>query len=280
MSIGSAGPTRWIGVALVVSLTLTGLVACQSRYSSEETDAAALRKVPVSYAPVTQVSSPASTPPISPDPGSASAIVPEAASLNDQQSSTLVAVLPSPSPSSAQMPRTPPPTLQPANLPPVRLVIPSIQLDAPIVPIAWHQASDSAKIAWDDPGSAVGWLKSSALPGRCSNVVLAGHHNIKGEVFRRLVEVRPGDSVYLYGDETTYCYRVAERFIVSEKYASAEQREQNGLWIASTIDERLTLVTCWPYRDNTHRLIVVARPDPHALDASLSSTPCLVSLEQ
>jgi len=267
---------RWIGVALVVSLALTGLVACQN---GEETDAAALRQVPVVWPPVTQVSSPSLTPPVSPVSGSVSAFTPEAAPLKDQQSSTHAASSPFPSPSSTRTPRTPLPTLFPANSPPVRLAIPSIQLDAPIVPIAWHQARDPAKTAWDDPGSAVGWLRSSALPGRHSNVVLAGHHNIRGEVFRRLVEVQLGDSVCLYGDETTYCYRVAERFIISEKYASAEQREQNWLWIAPTIDERLTLVTCWPYTDNTHRLIVVARPDPHALTASLSSTPRLVSLE-
>ncbi|HID54608.1 MAG TPA: sortase, partial [Anaerolineae bacterium] len=31
-------------------------------------------------------------------------------------------------------------------------------------------------------------------------------------------------------------------------------------WIMPTEDERITLVTCWPYTDNTNRLIVVAQP--------------------
>ena len=37
-------------------------------------------------------------------------------------------------------------------------------------------------------------------------------------------------------------------------------RRANAQWIAPTDDERLTLVTCWPYISNTHRLIIVAKP--------------------
>jgi sortase A len=37
-------------------------------------------------------------------------------------------------------------------------------------------------------------------------------------------------------------------------------RLENASWIAKTSDERLTLVTCWPYDTNTHRLVVVASP--------------------
>jgi sortase A len=39
-----------------------------------------------------------------------------------------------------------------------------------------------------------------------------------------------------------------------------EVRIANAKWIQPTSDERLTLVTCWPYTNNTHRLIIVARP--------------------
>jgi sortase A len=43
-------------------------------------------------------------------------------------------------------------------------------------------------------------------------------------------------------------------------------RLQNAQWIQPTTDERLTLVTCWPYNDNSHRLIIVARPiDPNRI---------------
>lgn len=148
----------------------------------------------------------------------------------------------------------------PAESPPTRLVIHSIQLDTPVVSLGWHVVPGSEKVAWDDPGTAAGWLKSSALPGAGSNVVMAGHHNIRGEVFRYLVDVGVGDLVYLSTSDASYRYTVRERFILPEKHIPPEQKKQNALWIAPTTDERLTLVTCWPYRSNTHRLIVVARP--------------------
>jgi sortase A len=39
-----------------------------------------------------------------------------------------------------------------------------------------------------------------------------------------------------------------------------EIRMANAEWLGGTDDERLTLVTCWPQKSNTHRLIIVARP--------------------
>jgi sortase (surface protein transpeptidase) len=53
---------------------------------------------------------------------------------------------------------------------------------------------------------------------------------------------------------------VEEVNIVPEKQASAAQRAANAQAIAPTTDTRLTLVTCWPWNSNTHRVIVVARP--------------------
>jgi sortase A len=156
----------------------------------------------------------------------------------------------------------PTPAIPRAQTPPSELAIPSIDLRAPVVPVSWREAGPDGHTGWDDPGSAVGWLSSSSLPGEGSNVVLAGHHNIRGEVFRYLVDITAGAEVYLTAGDITYRYVVRERFIIPEEHVSAEQREQNALWVAPTIDERLTMVTCWPYRDNTHRLIVVAAPAP------------------
>jgi len=154
------------------------------------------------------------------------------------------------------------PTIHRAESPPTRIVIPSIDLDGSVVAIGWHVEGASGKNTWDDPGEAVGWLKSSALPGAGSNVVLVGHNNIKGEVFRRLIDAEIGDVVYLVADRTTYRYRISMRIVVPEKDASPEQKERNAQWIAATPDERLTMITCWPYTGNTHRLVVVARPVP------------------
>jgi sortase A len=55
---------------------------------------------------------------------------------------------------------------------------------------------------------------------------------------------------------------VEEKLILKEKGEPPEVREQNTAWIAPTEDERLTMVTCWPYTNNTHRLVIVAKPIP------------------
>jgi sortase A len=37
-------------------------------------------------------------------------------------------------------------------------------------------------------------------------------------------------------------------------------RLENAKWIGPFNEERLTLITCWPFNSNTHRLIVIAKP--------------------
>ena len=46
----------------------------------------------------------------------------------------------------------------------------------------------------------------------------------------------------------------------AERFAKPEQRVENAGWVLPTDDERLTLITCWPYESNTHRLVLVAKP--------------------
>jgi len=98
------------------------------------------------------------------------------------------------------------------------------------------------------------------LPGQVGNTVLSGHHNTDGEVFRYVVDLEPGDDVVLYTDSQAYTYTVESRLVVPDRDEPAEKRRENARWIANFPDERLTLVTCWPYNTNTHRVIVVAKP--------------------
>jgi sortase A len=113
---------------------------------------------------------------------------------------------------------------------------------------------------WHVADYAAGFHSGSAYPGHVGNTVISGHHNIKGEVFRYIVDLEPGDEVTLYVGEMPYRYAVEEKLILPDKYVSAEQKRENGRWIHSFPDERLTLVTCWPYTNNTHRVIVIAKP--------------------
>ena len=156
------------------------------------------------------------------------------------------------------------PTPSPASAPPDRIVIPAIELDSTVVPIGWYTTQEgSARYSiWQVADYAVSWHKTSAYPGHSGNIVLNGHHNIKGEVFRYLVDLTVGDQVMLYVAGQAYYYQVEERMILKEKGEPTEIRRQNANWIAATQDERLTMVTCWPYTNNTHRLVVVARPAP------------------
>jgi sortase A len=145
--------------------------------------------------------------------------------------------------------------------PPTRIVAPAINLDSPVVTVGWKQILQSGKLTsvWEVAAYAAGWHKNSALPGAGGNVVLSGHHNTKGEVFRYIIDLDPGDTVTLYVGEQPYTYTVESRFVVRDKGATEEKRRQNAQWIGPFPDERLTLVTCWPYTSNTHRVIVIAK---------------------
>jgi sortase A len=169
------------------------------------------------------------------------------------------------------LPPTPSPTPRPtatpvpaAQSPPVRIAAPAIELDAKVVPMGWEWVDKKGAMVseWIVPSKAAGWHMNSALPGHGENVVLSGHHNIKGKVFRYVVDLQPGDRLTLYTDDAAYEYIVTEKYILKEVGMPLRVRRKNAQWIMPTGDERLTLVTCWPYEwpGNSHRVIVVARP--------------------
>jgi LPXTG-site transpeptidase (sortase) family protein len=151
-----------------------------------------------------------------------------------------------------------------ADKPPTQIVAPAIKLDAKVTSMGWEIIDRKGTFVseWVIPKNAAGWHINSALPGQGENVVLSGHHNIDGKVFRYVVDLTLGDEISLYVEEDRYVYVVTEKYILKEAGMPAQVRRQNAQWIMPTGDERLTLVTCWPYEwpGNTHRVIVVARP--------------------
>ncbi len=159
---------------------------------------------------------------------------------------------------------TPTPARPPATAAPTRIVAPAIGLDAPVVEIGYRTTylGDIPVAEWLEPPNAAGFHIGSAYPGNPGNTVLSGHNNIQGEVFRYLVDLKPGDEVILYAEGRAYRYRVATRDILPEKGQPAAVRIANAQRIGPTDDERLTLVTCWPYTGNSHRVIVTAFPMP------------------
>lgn len=146
---------------------------------------------------------------------------------------------------------------------PRHITIPTIGLDAPIETITTTAViyNGTTYQQWNVPdGYAAGWHQNSASIGSAGNMVLNGHHNVNGEVFRNLIDLEKGDELVLTGDDGEYTYEITEKEILAERGQPISIRLENAAWIAPTNDERLTLITCWPYTDNSHRLIIVAKP--------------------
>jgi LPXTG-site transpeptidase (sortase) family protein len=143
------------------------------------------------------------------------------------------------------------------------ITIESIGLEAPIIQTGtqkyWIEGKQYDQ--WQAPNEfAAGWHETTAQLGETGNTVLNGHHNIYGMVFGKLVDMTEGELITIRGDKREFYYMVTNKMILPEKSVGLSQRLENARWILESEDERLTLVTCWPFESNTHRLIVVARP--------------------
>jgi LPXTG-site transpeptidase (sortase) family protein len=146
---------------------------------------------------------------------------------------------------------------------PSRIMIPAIDLDAPVERIGVEPVVQGGQTyyQWLVPDNyAAGWHENSARLGQPGNTVLNGHHNVYGEVFKDLVDLEEGDELIMFDENEEYTYRITVKEILPERGQPIDVRLENAQWIAPTEDERITLVTCWPYTDNSHRLVVVAEP--------------------
>lgn len=162
---------------------------------------------------------------------------------------TPVALLPGSSfPPTSEMPApyqhlvqglTPIPIPTPGPEQATRIVILAIDVDAPVV------EGDG----WEELKMGVGHHIGSANPGERGNMVVSGHNDVFGEVFRRLGELVPGDEIIVYAGETPYRYLVREKRIVEPDEVSVME---------PTTKAALTLITCHPYLIDTHRLVVIA----------------------
>jgi LPXTG-site transpeptidase (sortase) family protein len=153
---------------------------------------------------------------------------------------------------------------QPGDGEPGRILIPAIGLDAPVSAISLESVSSNGAtyFQWPVPNEfRAGWHDNSARLGQPGNTVLNGHHNIYGQVFRHLVELNEGDTIIVHdGKNQSFRYEVTAKEIFPERDQPLAVRLENAHWIGATDDERLTLVTCWPLTDNSHRLVIVAHP--------------------
>lgn len=115
--------------------------------------------------------------------------------------------------------------------------IEAISVNAPVV-----QGDD-----WESLKRGVGQHIGSADPGENGNLVLSGHDDIYGEVFRYLDQLEPGDVVTVFTAQNTYNYVVTETMIVAPTYVQV---------LNPTSDAIITLISCYPYLIDSQRIVV------------------------
>lgn len=167
-------------------------------------------------------------------------------------------------PSEARAGEAPTTLYQQAPGKPARILIPALGVDAPVHQVKLERFEEDGQplFRWQVPDDyAAGWHNDSAALGFRGNTVLNGHHNVFGAIFGDLRSLPIGGDIYLYDvDGNGYHYQVTEQELIPERDESVALRRANAHWMERKPDERITIVTCWPRTDNTHRLIVVAKP--------------------
>ncbi|HXF84183.1 MAG TPA: sortase [Anaerolineales bacterium] len=122
----------------------------------------------------------------------------------------------------------------------IRIQIPAINVDAPVV------QGDG----WEQLKKGVGQSIGSANPGQNGNVVLSAHNDVYGEIFRHLDRLVPGDQIILYTQQRQYVY-IVDRTIIVEPTAVEV--------MAPTGSPTVTLISCYPYLVNNKRIVVFGK---------------------
>lgn len=134
----------------------------------------------------------------------------------------------------------PPPIPTPSVEQARRIQIPAINVDSPIV---------QGMYDWEQLKKGVAQRIGSPSPGQVGNMSLAGHNDIYGEVFRSLDKLVPGDEIVVSTQRQDYTYVIRETKVIEPTDVSVLEPTD----FAST-----TLISCYPYRVNTQRIVVFA----------------------
>lgn len=126
-----------------------------------------------------------------------------------------------------------------------RISIPRIGIrNAPV----YDRGVDAKGIMLIAPGYSVTRYTFSA-PFGTGNTFLYGHDDIQGNIFGRLYDLAPGDTVQINVGGQIQVYRVTGHQIVPPTAVDV---------LNPTPDVRLTIMTCWPFNVDTKRWIVTA----------------------
>jgi sortase A len=119
----------------------------------------------------------------------------------------------------------------------IRMQIPAIEVDAPIV------QGDG----WEQLKKGIAQHIGSANPGEKGNAVFTAHNDVFGEIFRDLDRLKPGDQVMVYTGQRSYTYIVTGSQIVEETQVEV---------MDPTSRATITLISCYPYLVDNKRIVV------------------------
>jgi LPXTG-site transpeptidase (sortase) family protein len=154
-------------------------------------------------------------------------------------------------------------SIQQKNVPPPdapnHISIPAIKLSAPVQEVRAIKKNDTVTWATVN-GRVAGWHNDSAQLGAQGNMVLNGHNNIGGKVFEHLPDLKIGQRVVIQSITRQVTYELYEKVLLLERDQPPNVLTKHAEYIMQTPESRLTLVTCWPPWDNSHRLLWLGRP--------------------
>lgn len=141
---------------------------------------------------------------------------------------------------------------------PERVRIPSLGVDAPVVPV---KAPDRTLVPPADP-TRLGWWADGARPGSPRGSALITGHTVHtgGGALDDLEQLRRGDRVMVRAGHDVVGYRV-QSVQVLQKGALAQQA---GRLFSQKVPGRLVLITCeqWNGVEYLSNVVVTARPRP------------------
>lgn len=168
---------------------------------------------------------------------------------------------PSPRPSVPGVLPTTTPTLEPtaddpAAGPPQRVLIPALEVDAPVVGI---RPLDGVLVPPDDP-QTLGWWDQGAVPGAAHGGALVTGHTVHtgGGALDDLETLHRGDPVSVRTDRGTVRYEVVDVAV----YRKATLARDSASLFSQQVPGHLVLVTCedWDGTRYLSNVVVLARP--------------------
>ncbi|HET6152989.1 MAG TPA: class F sortase [Marmoricola sp.] len=155
---------------------------------------------------------------------------------------------------------------------PEELIVPDIDLKAPVLPIEIAQEGDERVLTPPSDYHEVGYWVDSAKPGSPSGqTVITGHTvHTGGGVMNRLGEMRPGALVQIKTKAGTLDYVTTKVFVYTKQQLS-DHSEQ--LFSQKRADNRLVLVTCTGWTGSYYTSNIIVFADPLGVRNSSSPSP-------